>query len=210
MDDAKRASLFDGTAANYDQDVFHPMVASALVEGLDPAPELLLDVATGTGEAAFAALKLKAVRVLAADISPGMIALARKKAASLDPEGRITWHTGPAVPMPAASGTADAVVCASALHFLGAAALADWRRLLRPGGQVAFSISRAPSATSPSSGPSDAFDAAMPTDLTRPSNEAEAAALATSAGFEDASARLFTADLDRPRRVFLVQARQPR
>jgi ubiquinone/menaquinone biosynthesis C-methylase UbiE len=184
------------------------MVAEALVDGLTTKPSVLLDVACGTGAASFAALRLGPERIVATDISPAMITVATEKAAELDPESRIAWHAGPAVPMPVEDGSADAVVCASALHFLGMTALADWRRVLRPGGEIAFSISRRPSAAA-ASGPSDHFAEVMANDFERPADEAEAAALATSAGFEDASARLFSADVGRPRAVFVVHARQP-
>ena len=197
--------IFDEAAGNYDEDLFHPLVADTLVDGLSPAPGVLLDVATGTGVAAFAALRLKPERILAVDISPGMIARAEAKAAELDPERRITWQVGSAVPMPVADHTADAVVCASSLHFLGAAALRDWLRVLRPGGQVAFSISRAATFK-----PSPRMAALLPADLTLPSDDAEAAALAVDAGFT--GVRVSHASLDggeRPRRVFTIHATAP-
>ena len=85
------AGLFDGIAAHYDEDTFHGLVADALVDGLGrTAPERVLDVATGTGVAAFAALRLEPGEVLAIDISPGMIAQAEAKAATHDPGKRIT------------------------------------------------------------------------------------------------------------------------
>ncbi|MER6791339.1 class I SAM-dependent methyltransferase, partial [Amycolatopsis mediterranei] len=76
MSDESRAALFDGTAEQYDADPFHGLVAEALVEPLPDAPGLVLDVATGTGFAAYAALRLKPARVLAVDLSPAMVARA--------------------------------------------------------------------------------------------------------------------------------------
>ncbi|WP_156096790.1 class I SAM-dependent methyltransferase [Amycolatopsis jejuensis] len=191
---------FDADAAKYDEDTFHPFVAEQLIDGLEPQPQLLVDVAAGTGAAAFAALRLGPAAVLAVDLSPAMIEIARRKAADLDPDGRITWQVGSAVPLPLGDGEADAVVCASALHFLGPRALTDWRRVLRPGGRLAFSM-----VTAQRFKPSG--DYPYPRDLRVPGTVAEAAALATDAGFRSATARQVTLDQgDRVRQVFAVFA----
>lgn len=195
-----KAELFDAMADGYDEDDFHVLVADALVAGLPEEPGLVLDVATGTGFAAFAALRLRPARVLGVDLSPAMIERARAK----DPDGRIAWQVGSALPMPVPDHSADVVVCASSLHFLGAAALADWRRVLRPGGRVAFSAPRGSTFR-----PSPRFAALVPGDLSLPANEAEAAALAASAGFVDVTATWFSVEGERPRGTFIVQATAP-
>lgn len=203
MDDKTRAAFFDETAEHYDDDTFHARVAEALVEPLPEAPSLVLDVATGTGFAAYAALSLKPARVLAVDLSPAMVARARAKAPSQDPSGVITWQVGPAVPMPSADGSADIVLCASSLHFLGAVAFEDWRRVLRPGGRLAFSV-----VSGSRFRPSGPFEPFVPTDITFPTDEAGAGALA--AGFVDVSAKTFTVnDGSRVRSVFVVHATAP-
>ncbi|WP_328445310.1 MULTISPECIES: class I SAM-dependent methyltransferase [unclassified Amycolatopsis] len=199
MDHDTRADFFDSTAENYDEDTFHPSVAEALVSPLPDSPELVLDVACGTGFAAYAALRLKPSRVLAVDLSPAMVARAEAKAPSQDPSGVITWQVGPAVPMPAEDHSADVVLCASSLHFLGAVAFADWLRVLRPGGRLAFSV-----VSGLRFRPSGPFGAFVPRDLTFPADEAEAGALA--AGFVDVSAKTFTAGT---RSVFVVHATAP-
>lgn len=205
MDHDARAALFDSTAEHYDEDTFHARVADELVAPLPPEPDLVLDVATGTGFAAYAALRLKPSRVLAVDLSPAMLAKATAKAASLDPSGVITWQAGPAVPMPSPDGSADVVLCASSLHFLGAVAFADWLRVLKPGGRLAFSV-----VSGARFRPSGAFAEFVPRDITFPTEEAEAAALATSAGFVDASAQTFTyTGADRVRSTFVVHATAP-
>jgi ubiquinone/menaquinone biosynthesis C-methylase UbiE len=201
-------AIFDAAADAYDDDPHHGAIADLLVADLPRRSfPLVVDVATGTGAAAFAALRaLDPARVLAVDISPRMVERATAKAGDLDPEGRIDWRVGPAVPLPVADGTADLVVCASALHFLGAAALHDWRRVLRPGGVVAFSVPVAADFR-----PSPAFRERMPADLVIPADPAAAGRLALDAGF--AAARVTTsapADPDRPRRAFLVRAEVPR
>ncbi|MEU7784301.1 class I SAM-dependent methyltransferase [Amycolatopsis sp. NPDC049159] len=205
MDHDSRAALFDSTAEHYDEDTFHASVAEALVSPLPGSPGLVLDVATGTGFAAYAALSLKPSRVLAVDLSPAMLARASAKAPSLDPDRVISWQVAPAVPMPAADGSAGVVLCASSLHFLGAVAFADWLRVLRPGGRLAFSV-----VSGARFKPSGRFADFVPRDLSFPTDEAGAAALASSAGFVDASARTFTmTGGDRVRSVFLVHATAP-
>ncbi|WP_410577665.1 DUF2203 family protein [Amycolatopsis sp. lyj-108] len=200
------AGLFDGIAAHYDEDTFHGLVADALVDGLGlRAPERVLDVATGTGVAAFAVLRLEPGEVLAIDISPGMIAQAEKKAATHDPGRLITWQVASAVPSPVEDEGADAVLCASSLHFLGAAALRDWLRVLRPGGRVAFSLPLASAFR-----PSEAFAAIVPTDLKLPETEDDAAELASEAGFTDVTVkRVDVTTPDRIRSVFVVHATRP-
>ncbi|GAB3153459.1 class I SAM-dependent methyltransferase [Amycolatopsis stemonae] len=205
MDHDSRAALFDSTAEHYDEDEFHALVADALVSPLPSSPGLVLDVATGTGFAAYAALQLKPSRVLAVDLSPAMVERATAKAASLDPDGVIEWRVGPAVPMPSPDASADVVLCASSLHFLGAVAFADWLRVLRPGGRLAFSV-----VSGSRFKPSGPFAEFVPTDLSFPLDEAGAGALASAAGFVEVSARTFTADGgDRVRSVFLVHATAP-
>ena len=196
------STLFDADAAGYDEDTFHPYVAEQLIGGLAPKPDLLVDVAAGTGAAAFAALRLEPAAVFAIDLSPAMIEIARAKAADRDPDGRITWRVGSAVPLPIGDGEADAVVCASALHFLGARALTDWRRVLRPGGKLAFSV-----VSSERFKPTGKFADVLPRDLRIPGTLEEAAALATDAGFSSATAQHVTLDQgDRVRQVFAVFA----
>jgi ubiquinone/menaquinone biosynthesis C-methylase UbiE len=198
------SAFFDATADRYDEDPNHRAIADLMVGLLPRRPfPLVVDVATGTGAAAFAALRvLGPARLLALDISPRMIARASAAAAEQDPDGRIEWRVAPAVPLPVADGIADLVLCASALHFLGAAALRDWRRVLRPGGVVAFSIPMAAGFA-----PSPAFRERIPADLEMPADAAAAERLARDAGFVAVHVEVTPPVApDRPRRAFLVRA----
>jgi ubiquinone/menaquinone biosynthesis C-methylase UbiE len=201
------AEQFDSAADSYDDDPHHLAIARQLVAGLQlvPHPELV-DVATGTGFAAFAALEaLAPQRVVAVDISPRMIEKAVAKAATADPDGRIEWRVAPAVPLDLPDCAADVVLCASALHLIGATAPPEWRRVLRPGGQAAFSIPVAADFR-----PSPEFAACLPTDFAVPADEAGAERIARAAGL--APVRVATtppASMDRPRRSFLVWADAP-
>ncbi|WP_345608642.1 class I SAM-dependent methyltransferase [Pseudonocardia adelaidensis] len=193
--------LFDAAADTYDDDPHHLAIARQLVAGLRPVPEprLVVDVATGTGFAALAALEALAPRrVLAIDVSPRMI---EKGAAKTPSDGRVEWRVAPAVPLDLPDGAADVVLCASALHLIGADAPPEWRRVLRPGGQAAFSVPVAADFH-----PSPAFAAALPADLAVPADEAGAARIARAVGF--ASVRVTTTAP--PRRSFLVFGDVPR
>jgi ubiquinone/menaquinone biosynthesis C-methylase UbiE len=128
---ASDVAAFDVAADAHDDDPHHAMIVERLVTLLRSRPRtrLVLDVATGTGFAAFAALPpLMPERIVGIDISPGMIGDAAAKAVASDPDGRIEWRVEPAVPLDLVDSTADVVLCASARHVLGAAALRDWRR----------------------------------------------------------------------------------
>ena len=99
-----------------------------------------------------------------------------------------------------ASRVADVLLCASALHLIGATAPPEWRRVLRPGGQVAFSIPLAADFN-----PSPDFRAEQPADLAVPADEAGAEHIARAAGL--VPVRVVTTPP--PRRSFLVWADAP-
>jgi ubiquinone/menaquinone biosynthesis C-methylase UbiE len=149
--DKEIGAAFDAVAEAYDDNLEHAQIAGALVGLIEPAEaELIVDVATGTGAAAFAALKaLVPTRIIAIDVSAGMLDVARRRAVAEDPDQRIEWMLCSAVPLPIDDDSADLVLCASSLHFLGRGALPDWYRVLRRGGQAAFSLP-AKSSFSPS------------------------------------------------------------
>jgi ubiquinone/menaquinone biosynthesis C-methylase UbiE len=196
-------NVFDEIATHYDEDLFHQVVAEKLVTGLadSPCPDLVLDVATGTGTAAFAAVQhLGARRVVGVDLSAGMISRARAKSFLQDPGAKITWTVGHAVPAPVEDGSVDLVLCASSLHFLGSAAVKDWLRVLRPGGRIAFSM---PSADG--FHPSGEFAALAANDPPLPTTPDEAATVAV--GFENA--RAYRLDAPGHRVAFLVYASAP-
>ena len=96
------------------------------------AGSLVLDVGCGTGWLA-AGLRRAApgVRVVGADLSAGM--LGRAAAAGATPLVQADVSR-----LPLRDGCVDVVVCRGVLHHLPevTGALAEWRRLLRPGGAV--------------------------------------------------------------------------
>ncbi|SNT66088.1 Methyltransferase domain-containing protein [Asanoa hainanensis] len=104
---------------------------------------------------------------------------------AIGPEAGITWQVGSALPLPVADGSVDVVLCASSLHFLGRAALDDWRRVLKPGGRVGYTLPLRSRFN-----PSEQFAKLLATDLTLPETVEEAYALAE--GFEDVTVTVGT------------------
>lgn len=99
----------------------------------------LLDIATGPGTLArIAARRIGPTgRVTAADLSSGMLAIARAKPVEKD-AAPITWVESPAAPLSVESGVFDAVVCQQGLQFFPdpRAAIVEMFRALKPGGHA--------------------------------------------------------------------------
>lgn len=112
-----------------------PVVAEAA--GIRPG-QAVLDVACGTGALALAAAATvgPAGAVTGLDANPGMLAVARAKAAAVD------WVEGRAEALPFADGRFDAVVSQFGLMFFEdrRKALAEIVRVLRPGGRMAVAV----------------------------------------------------------------------
>lgn len=97
----------------------------------------VLDAGCGTGTLAVALARAGA-RVTGVDGDPGVLARARAKAAAAGVD--VTFTEGLAGTLPLPDRSFDAAVCSLLLHHLApaakAAALADVRRVLRPGGRL--------------------------------------------------------------------------
>ncbi|MCH0567118.1 MULTISPECIES: class I SAM-dependent methyltransferase [unclassified Streptomyces] len=110
----------------------HPV--PALLDAADVgAGTRVLDVGTGTGTAAVAALE-RGARVRAVDADAGMVAAARAR--GVDTQQAVLPE------LPHRESEFDAVVGNFALNHVGRprAALAELRRVLRPGGRVAVTV----------------------------------------------------------------------
>jgi len=134
-------SGWQGVAATYDgfagaTRLFVP----ALVQAAGAAyGQRVLDVACGTGLAAQAAAEAGA-QVTAVDFSSAMLAIAR----SLD--SNIAFEVGDAEQLPFADASFDAVISNFGIHHVEhpERAIAEARRVLTPGGTLAFTVWAAP------------------------------------------------------------------
>jgi ubiquinone/menaquinone biosynthesis C-methylase UbiE len=137
---------YSGTAAENYQRYFVPAIAEPVSVPLLAAAALrpgerVLDVACGTGVIARRAAEQVGPggTVTAIDLSPEMIEVARVTAAPAAPP--IEWHAGDAASLPFPDSAYDVVLCQMALMFMEnrAAAVAEMRRVLQPGGRVVVS-----------------------------------------------------------------------
>lgn len=147
------AEIFDARAPGYAHDDWHRRYAAQFVAAVPlRAGDRVLDAGTGTGFAAMAIARAVGERgtVLGVDVSPGMLAEARKGLAA-GQLSNVEVQAGDATDMPhVADASVDVVTCAAGLLYMPAEkALREWARVLRPGGVVAFSTMK---AGSPSAG----------------------------------------------------------
>ena len=132
-------------ADEYDLDPGHGLLTPAIEEAwlstlrslLGPEPLDVLDAGTGTGFLAVLAARL-GHRVTGVDLTPAMLERARLRAddAGVDVE----WHVGDAMHLPFEDNRFDIVVSRHVLWTMPdpARAFAEWRRVARPGGRVAW------------------------------------------------------------------------
>jgi ubiquinone/menaquinone biosynthesis C-methylase UbiE len=119
-------------------------VGEQMVAALDPRPgEVLLELAAGTGETGFAAATLVAPDggLICSDFSPAMVDAARQRGAELGLEN-VEYRVMDAERMDLRDGTVDGVLCRFGYMLMAdpAGALAETRRVLKPGGRLSFSV----------------------------------------------------------------------
>lgn len=137
---------FDRQAALYATSAVHKHGASlpVLVEYADPKPgEKALDVATGTGNTAFAIAE-KGPETTGVDVSEGMLAQARAQG------DHVRFVPGEAENLPFEDGAFDLVTARHAPHHFRDAArfLSEVHRVLRPGGRFVMADGISPNAES--------------------------------------------------------------
>jgi SAM-dependent methyltransferase len=119
-------------------------VNSWLIDQLAPAPgDTVLELAAGTGETGFLAARAvgDAGKVISTDFSPGMVEAARS-AGGEQGLANVEYRVLDAEHMDLAADSVDGVICRFGYMLMAdpAAALADTRRVLRPGGRLVFSV----------------------------------------------------------------------
>jgi SAM-dependent methyltransferase len=122
------ADLYDDVRPDYPDQLY-----DVLAQAAGPfAGKSVLDLAAGTGLAT-RALQARRSRVVATDIAPGMLATLRRRTPSVPAVAAV------AEALPFRAGSFDLVVCATAWHWMNAAAaVAEVRRVLRPDGHLAL------------------------------------------------------------------------
>jgi SAM-dependent methyltransferase len=109
--------------------------------------ETVLELGAGTGETGFAAAAILGDngRLISTDFSPEMVEVARRRGNELA-LGNVDYRVIDAERIELDSGSVDGALCQSAYMLAAdpAAALAETRRVLRPGGRLALSVWGAP------------------------------------------------------------------
>jgi demethylmenaquinone methyltransferase / 2-methoxy-6-polyprenyl-1,4-benzoquinol methylase len=140
--------VFSSVAKRYDlmNDLMsggvHRLWKDAMVEWLDPRPgQRILDVAGGTGDiafrmAAFARGRGGPAEIIACDINPDMLGEGMRRADEMD-EQDVSWALGDAEHLPFTDSSMDACTIAFGIRNVThiEAALAEMRRVLKPGGR---------------------------------------------------------------------------
>lgn len=140
MSDDVRAR-FAAVAANYRTSFFHadPERREEVVALAQPRPaDRVLDVATGTGNTAFA-LAPHVARVSGLDLTPEMLAEARLAAAEM-PVANVDWVIGDAQALPFSDAAFDVYTVRAAPHHFPDLdrSLREAARVLKPGGRACF------------------------------------------------------------------------
>jgi ubiquinone/menaquinone biosynthesis C-methylase UbiE len=137
------------------------VVGEWLVDALDPQPgETLLEIAAGVGDTGLAAAARlgPSGKLISTDFSEPMVAAARRRAEELG-VSNVEFRTMDAERMDVAGDTIDGALCRWGYMLMAnpAAALRETRRVLRPGGRVAFSVWADPASNQWASAPAAAY-----------------------------------------------------
>lgn len=101
-------------------------------------PKIILDVATGTGDFAFEALKLNPDKIIGVDISEGMLAIAREKIEKRKESQRFEVRLGDSEKLLFDDNTFDATIVSFGVRNFENLdkGLSDINRVLKPGGKL--------------------------------------------------------------------------
>jgi demethylmenaquinone methyltransferase / 2-methoxy-6-polyprenyl-1,4-benzoquinol methylase len=139
-------SMFDSIAWRYDflnhflsfgTDILWRRKAIRII-GKNITPSLILDVATGTGDLAIAALKLNPEKITGIDISEKMLEIGRKKIAGKGLSGKIELMKGDSEKIQYPDNYFDTAMVAFGVRNFSnpLAGLKEMQRVLRSGGMI--------------------------------------------------------------------------
>ena len=139
------AAAYNVASENYDRPAlpFFALVAQRLIDLVEmPAGGVVLDAATGAGAGAIAAARKvgPSGRVIGVDIATHMLTRAQQNIRNTGMTN-VTIQEGDIEGLEFDADTFDIVMSASAIFLVMdmSAALQEWRRVVRPGGWLAFS-----------------------------------------------------------------------
>jgi SAM-dependent methyltransferase len=155
LDQVRRAALVEWEAMapgwerrrEYLRD-FSQGITDWMIARLDPQPgQTILELGAGTGETGFAAASLigNGGRLISTDLPPAMVEVAKRRAGELGIENA-EFRVVDAEHIDLESGSVDGILCRWAYMLMPdpAAALAESRRVLRPGGKLALAVMGGP------------------------------------------------------------------
>ncbi|MGV3539664.1 MAG: bifunctional demethylmenaquinone methyltransferase/2-methoxy-6-polyprenyl-1,4-benzoquinol methylase UbiE [Rufibacter sp.] len=139
------AQMFNSIAKRYDflnhflsagVDIYWRKKAISLLE--QKPPQLLLDIATGTGDFALEALRLKPKQIIGIDISEGMLEIGRQKIQKRGLENVIQLQVGDSENIQFPDNHFDAITVAFGVRNFEnlEKGLSEMYRVLKPGGRV--------------------------------------------------------------------------
>lgn len=110
----------------------------AIAQLRDVKPELLLDIATGTGDLAIEAMSLKPGKIIGVDISEGMLEIGRKKLFKRGLQEKIELRTGDSEKLLFPDNHFDAVMVSFGVRNFEnlESGLSEIYRVLKPGGKL--------------------------------------------------------------------------
>jgi demethylmenaquinone methyltransferase/2-methoxy-6-polyprenyl-1,4-benzoquinol methylase len=144
---AQVADMFNNIAGKYDflnhflsMGIDRGWRRKAIREIAAVQPKRILDVATGTGDLAIAALKASPEQVIGIDIADQMLDVGRNKIKERKLDHIITLETGDSEQLRFENASFDAVTCAYGVRNFEnlEAGLREMGRVLRPGGKLAI------------------------------------------------------------------------
>lgn len=141
------AEMFDNVAGKYDflnhflsMGIDHLWRKKAIKIIGKNNPKRILDIATGTGDFAIAALKIQPEEVIGVDISNGMLEKGREKVKKRNVEDVITLNYGDSEDLPFDDNSMDAITVGFGVRNFEnlEKGLSEMLRVLKPGGVAAI------------------------------------------------------------------------